>query len=163
MHSIHRLLAAALLLVGACRWDDHDVDPGDDEIDAAVEIDADLPDADPALPDAPPPPDAAPLSATISCGASDCPRDSEICCYTNYPNITQACSAADQCMNVIAECDGPEDCDNGDVCCVETSGATCKPDGMCTGATTGKACHTNADCPKSNNCHKIQFVPWPIC
>jgi hypothetical protein len=178
MRSIrHRLVFAFVLagLVSGCRFD-HEDDAGDDpgdqaaidatvaEVDAAPVADADpaAPDADPAAPDAA----AGGESTIISCGADTCSRDSEICCYTNFPNITQMCAAADACMApaVIATCDGPEDCTGGDICCVNTTGAVCKPASECTGTTAGQVCHTDEDCPgPSPDCHTIQFVPWPIC
>jgi hypothetical protein len=102
-------------------------------------------------------------SLVVSCGEDTCPRESQVCCFTGYPGLTTTCTASDSCGELVAACDGPEDCSDGDICCGDQSGAACKKASECTGFTAAQLCHTSADCPETNNCHDSDFVAWPIC
>jgi hypothetical protein len=156
-------LGAALL--AACG---ESTDPPADS-DAAIGGD---PDAPLGTPDGPsntpdtgvPAADAGPGSPMfINCGTGKCARTTDVCCFTGYPNITTTCTKIGMCTNLSASCDGPEDCQNGDVCCGDQSGAVCKPASGCTAFPSSQLCHDNSDCPTSKNCHMSMFVPWPIC
>ncbi len=161
-------VAVAFAVLAGCGGGDDDGGEGTGADAATVAIDAaQAPiDSGPGLDSDLPGPDAGgslSLAETIHCGEDACERDEEICCFTGFPNITQACSADDACGNLTATCDGPEDCESGEVCCGNMEGASCVSAGACTGFAAAELCHTNADCPESNNCHDSKFVPWPIC
>jgi hypothetical protein len=102
-------------------------------------------------------------STVVSCGASDCPRDTEVCCFTGFPTITQSCTAPSACDDLIAVCDGPEDCPSDQICCGDQTGATCKPASACVGFTASQLCHSDPDCADGKVCRPSTFVAWPIC
>jgi hypothetical protein len=102
-------------------------------------------------------------SSAIGCGDDTCAIGSEICCFTGFPEITTMCSAESSCAELVATCDGPEDCEAGEVCCGDMDGASCRMPDACTGFTAAQLCHSNSDCPETNNCHESDFVAWPIC
>jgi hypothetical protein len=157
------LAATSLLVTAGCGDDD---DPGDtptaDAAAAAI-------DATPGAADAAPGADAEPATgggadpAMINCGDERCPRATEVCCFTGFPSITTTCTAIGACTNLVATCDGPEDCDPGQVCCGDTEGARCTAPGDCSSFPASQLCHDDDDCPEGGNCRDSMFVPWPIC
>lgn len=103
----------------------------------------------------------------IRCGSLTCET---ACCATfNPPTCTKdpkQCARTDQGEAVVYECDGPEDCVTGKVCCLVPEktviGAVCVPREECTGSfqhprygimvTVKKVCHANSDCDVSEMC-----------
>lgn len=163
------ILAGALALV-ACGGDDAE---GDDTTGDDTTIDA-----NPGTPDAPvtDTPDAAPpgtpdastpaASTVITCGADTCTRASEVCCFTAPKPFKEECAPKGQTCpgnKLPSACDGPEDCNAGEVCCAGAGqGPVCKASGMCTGIVL-QLCHTKADCGASQTCGTSEFSPWGVC
>lgn len=101
----------------------------------------------------------------------------EVCCDYGpagyLDGAMTACSISGECRANVSgltlvgqsECDGPEDCSSGEVCCEETiwSGLAitgrCKLPSECVQALRRNArCHTNADCPTGLSCD-VGHVP----
>jgi len=116
-----------------------------------------------ATPTAPPPR----RKKQIRCGPLTC--DVACCATFDPPTCTpdpRECARTDQGDAVIYECDGPEDCANGQACCLVPGktviGAVCVPRQECTGSfphprygktvAAKKVCHANIDCDVSEMC-----------
>src|SRR5262245_24464959 len=84
--------------------------------------------------------DGAPLD-TPSVGPIDCPGSmcGVVCCVGQCQNTT--------CTGKVFRCDGPEDCNPGEVCCNNQNGSLCTT--TCSGAF--EVCHTTTDCSFSCN------------
>ncbi len=100
-----------------------------------------------------PPTDAQYLG--IACAATTCPAVAfSSCCWSAKP----FCSAFDcepgQQRN---DCDGPEDCSSGKVCCLEASDNTWGPRCLdhCAAA-PGAICHGDRDCSPSEQCVQLE-------
>jgi hypothetical protein len=82
-------------------------------------------------------------------GAGDCQCGlPEACCVPTSPTATDvgACSAATSCAALLFACDGPEDCNAGQVCCGKGLGAQCTTDADCFGVDAFVLCHEDAHC-----------------
>jgi hypothetical protein len=90
----------------------------------------------------------------IACMGMTCDATTEQCCVTmSSGGAMGACIARDAtCMGAVADCDGPEDCSGGDVCCARVglggASTTCEAAAMCTPGSFGpfELCHAPADC-----------------
>jgi len=92
----------------------------------------------------------------IDCMGSTCDPATQHCCITGMPGggATGMCvDLGTMCMGAAVDCDGPEDCGGGEVCCARgsLSGITvgCEPasDGCGTGGFGEfELCHDVADC-----------------
>ncbi len=125
----------------------------------------------PPAPTAPPP--AAPAAAParrqkqIRCGTSTC--DVACCATFDPPKCTRDprdCGRTEQGDAVIYECDGPEDCEQGQACCLVPGktviASVCVPRQECRGSfphprygntvSAKKVCHGNIDCEVSETC-----------
>jgi hypothetical protein len=111
------------------------------EIDTAVsEIDAPDPTGDGATTDTP----GSQSDAAVGtlCGQMTCTTAQE-CCVQGQG---RTCVAAGSCQGVNFDCDGPEDCDSGEVCCYGgggNGGTSCTTAASCPAPT----CSTATDCP----------------
>jgi hypothetical protein len=120
----------------------------------------DVPPVPPPPPDAAPvvapPPDAAiisppPLLNTIACGNSRCVVGQQACCATN--SASSCIPLNGQCLaGAVRRCDGPEDCDQGRVCCVQPAAmgvyrSACSRAQECAQQGGAVLCQTAADCP----------------
>ncbi len=118
-----------------------------------------------------------PGTGSVKCGQKTCAVASQSCCFGE--NVTPYCYKKDAfagckctgtlCEKAVVDCDGPEDCNGGQVCCA-TKGitgkhfdrlsctTTCK-----TGLTTTAAevCHLNASgtCPSGMTCASDARLP----
>jgi hypothetical protein len=86
-------------------------------------------------------------AGTVVCGDAPC-EDAEICCLHGagqFPNLTYTLTCTDSCPGTDpeVECDGPEDCGAGEVCCMNPEGVFCTDD--CSGMAAA-ACHDDTDC-----------------
>jgi hypothetical protein len=91
-------------------------------------------------------PDSAASVIGVPCGSVTCTVPAA-CCYGKAPVVPLGCMTSDDCGVLgdnIEECDGPEDCLPGNLCCVEVAASgggfslRCAPPDKC-GAPT--ACH----------------------
>jgi hypothetical protein len=135
------------------------------DADAAPPVDATIPDADAPAPvdasgdDAAPQGDAgqdatdnadSTADVGVPCGSFVCAGVNG-CCFSGTPPLQpEGCSTPMGCASImagsIAECDGPEDCDPGLVCCATAVPganfkASCTEPGQCSGAV---ACHVGS-------------------
>ena len=97
----------------------------------------------------------------VTCGTMTCTGMQE-CCVGN--GGTHTCVDPGNCQGVAFACDGPEDCQSPDVCCLAAvggmAGATCKPATMC----QTDACHTDPDCPANTpKCCPVGTTGYNIC
>jgi hypothetical protein len=103
----------------------------------------------------------------VSCGESSC---SVMCCpYEGQYGWTGDCVASwDECCPTPGqvcfglECDGPEDCPGGQICCeiLASRGAStsCMTPGDC--AYFIPVCHSHADCGGGRTCSGSGFTPF---
>lgn len=117
------------------------------------------------------PPDASPFDAPvfdaavgIDCKTVFCPAP-EMCCAEQLvpPQFTQFCLEPDEtqvCMGNRYFCDGPEDCDDGQVCCTDSqsSEVACTDEATCLGQGS-VVCHRDGHCPLPLRC---QATPLQI-
>jgi len=106
-------------------------------------------------------------AGTIDCGMMTCNAATEQCCLGGGPGGgTATCIAiGDTCMGVASDCDGPEDCGAGQVCCASRDssggfGARCA-DSCGGGGTIGggfELCHDAMDCSdRADMCCPLAF------
>src|SRR5262249_18304969 len=74
-----------------------------------------------------------------------CLPPTDECCITQGPVGPRCLSPAMQCAGAAFDCDGPEDCTNGELCCGDPGGSQCSGGGC--GGGEGVLCHTLNDCP----------------
>jgi hypothetical protein len=90
-----------------------------------------------------------PIVPGVTCGTSAC--GSGVCCIPFVNTSSGTCSSgACDAFSFTRECDGPEDCAGGSVCCGSEDDqwtTTCTPGAAC--GMTEQFCHTGADCPSS--------------
>jgi hypothetical protein len=110
--------------------------------------------------------DAGPATYSIACGSTTCTSQSDECCLAGTSSACQPRSSS--CSGVPVQCDGPEDCPAGDMCCDRakasflSSALFCTGQGQCSGPAT--VCHTSADCPASNpTCVPGDAGPFSYC
>jgi serine/threonine protein kinase len=109
-------------------------------------------------------------AVTIECGGQRCGK---VCCASarafTCADSAAACPAATHGDSTVLLCDGPEDCRDGKVCCVDPADRTllvaCTPAEACTGTfvhprsgthtplTT--VCHADHDCPPHTRCTSL--------
>ncbi len=114
-----------------------------------------------------------------SCGGNAatphaCPLDTHTCCGSGEPSQehancyegTNACPG----LGAPVPCDGPEDCQNDNICCVTPPGKVapmteCRPLADCDQKTEGSIfCHSDADCPEGTSCASNAKSPfWGFC
>lgn len=100
-------------------------------------------------------------AGTIRCRFETCDVGDEVCCEPYAGDASgqhPTCGAPGSCAWSEVACDGPEDCQAGQVCCVTSrvrSGGSTTPLSRCTSAaacTTLRKCHTRADCAPALDC-----------
>jgi hypothetical protein len=84
------------------------------------------------------------------CGMNSCATPADKCCLqmNGGPMCVAATAAVDQCLVVIA-CDGPEDCPQGQHCCItpnSTGGAVTACATACMAGHSLTLCHRASDC-----------------
>jgi hypothetical protein len=100
----------------------------------------------------------------VVCGAVTCAVGQE-CCVGGNGGST--CVDQGTCQTVTFACDGPEDCEQNQVCCFAaggggpgTAGAECKSAQAC----QTSACHTDGDCADPTpKCCAIAQTQFSIC
>lgn len=120
---------------------------------AAAPLDAatTFPDSAPARLDTAP--EAPPALNTVECGETDCPAARQYCCATKGE---VACRDKDKnCPGASRDCDGPEDCNHGEICCAQTQmmggfRSTCTSAPECKGG--APLCHRTSDCAGGSCC-----------
>jgi len=116
--------------------------------------------------DTPPPGDGnnnVDAAVGVACGAVTCAVGQECCIGANGGT----CEDQGNCQTVSFACDGPEDCEQNDVCCLAaggggpgTAGAECKPAAQC----QTNACHTDDDCSGNTpKCCAIAQTQFSLC
>ena len=127
-----------------------------------------------------PPPDSGTGSTGVCCdGACEvvCELEAEQCCIEFSGGAS--CVAAGACESgLVAACDGPEDCADGDICCAQGTFnilggeanvmARCIDDceyslELMGGYVSTNACHTVEDCEGENSCCTHSRVPASLC
>lgn len=115
-------------------------------------------------------PDPLPAERGATCGLGlprQCNPDSEKCCKRSLSTHScipkaEACDCEESnCTVVSVACDGPEDCNSGQVCCAAGSGRTYSEfacAATCSSASR-QACHAKADCSASLTCAISQQLP----
>jgi hypothetical protein len=99
--------------------------------------------------------DSGPPNYGVACGGSACTSQSEGCCLgaSSACQERPASTPPSSCSGLFLECDGPEDCVAGQVCCYDPGA----PAAFCTGScvvlqslcSQRLLCHTSTDCPAS--------------
>ncbi|MGE3458838.1 MAG: hypothetical protein AB7O24_27215, partial [Kofleriaceae bacterium] len=98
----------------------------------------------------------------IACGSESC-GDGEQCCYV--PASGGSCiSAGAQCGGFGARCDGPDDCDDGMVCCNVTGENRTQcgydSDALC----QQRICTMDEECADQGmSCCFLFQTPWGVC
>lgn len=106
------------------------------------------------------PPDAGGVSdgstpGVITCGDTTCEAASQQCCISGGGGgaSSMCIPIGDACMGAAVDCDGPEDCSGGTVCCANGGfggdiTVACVDSSMCTGGFGGgfELCHGASDC-----------------
>ena len=116
--------------------------------------------------DTPPPGDmggGGDAAVGVTCGATTCAVGQECCIGANGGT----CEDQGNCQTVAFACDGPEDCEQNQVCCFAaggggpgTAGAECKPAAQC----QTNACHTDGDCGGNTpKCCPIAATQYSLC
>ena len=116
--------------------------------------------------DAGPTPDASNVDAAngVTCSRDFC-DPIERCCIEQIkpPQVSYFCVAdepAGICQGSEFDCDGPEDCADGEVCC-GANASTCTPVGQCSGSTI---CHSISHCPPGSvRCAETPLMLLRIC
>jgi hypothetical protein len=85
------------------------------------------------------PPDAPKPPPGIMCPGSMC---GAVCCEGCVDVLLSICTGR------VWDCDGPEDCDLGEVCCNDQNGSSCAS--SCNGTGKLAACHSANDCTTAN-------------
>lgn len=94
---------------------------------------------------------------SIRCGQVDgewvrCDMNAgEICCVGD----SRSCTTADACSDTPLHCDDPSDCGEGEICCGDFGGSTCKTADEC-GAR--HSCVTDWNCESGQICRENFFV-----
>jgi len=119
--------------------------------------------------DAPPP-----SPGKIDCGPMSCDVKTQECCEGfDAGGVTYSCIARGaMCAGAKKTCDGKEDCDPGELCCLKKGyyapTVSCQPESMCRGGMGDgyPLCHTDSDCPKDRpNCCAISsyMTTFTVC
>lgn len=124
---------------------------------------------------APPPPDSAPPQPrdaapapvnTIACGAASCVVGQQACCVTAAG--ASCIPFGGLCLGGSAfRCDGPEDCDNGRVCCLRNENglrSACARAPECAQGGGAAICRSGADCPQTaRTCTPVPNATISVC
>ena len=145
----------------------------DDKVAAYAQGAPPTPDPEPTDPDPDPEPDpepepepdpdpepepepSDPNAGVVPCGDAECDLSTSVCCVGLGG---QQCAASCGAFEAPQACDGPEDCGDGQVCCVGfPSGAGCKA--SC-GPSDQTLCHDDGDCSGENSCNACSFPGSP--
>jgi hypothetical protein len=103
--------------------------------------------------------DSGAFARGVTCGSTSCDTTrGNVCCETFPPMCTaMPCPRGVQ----TTGCDGPEDCANGQVCCLLVApifGSACVADCQSTGDQRGRICHTRDDCPPNQQCVQLEVA-----
>jgi hypothetical protein len=110
----------------------------------------------------------------VTCGdaVDSCSLTTQNCCVKEYDRDAASCSDGSTCDGLAkATCDGPEDCTDGQQCCISVSVKLnsaeikhrCVADvKSCSGGLIANSilCHTDADCAAGQGCDPIHSLPW---
>lgn len=121
-------------------------------------------------------PDAGPTNYGVACGSEICTSQTTQCCSPAGDASAPSCAprSSGPCPGACTlQCDGPEDCDQGQTCCWGTSpdwGQATFCAGQCAEAEgepyipAGIVCRTSTDCPSSQpTCVPNDAGPLSIC
>jgi hypothetical protein len=101
---------------------------------------------------------AATTGAVVCPGAPECScSGGQVCCVSlvNGRASSGSCGDLTQCSGPALECDGPEDCAAGEVCCFVNTvggGSSCKTPTDCFGTQEIAACRSDQDCQPLESC-----------
>ena len=104
---------------------------------------------------------AMPTAGVVTCGAAGCPNG--MSCCVSRPGFTipfNFCMAA-PCPNPLdaLQCDGPEDCPSGTVCCRSGGSTACTPSPSCSG--DSRVCRESSQCTSGEYCEAQPRVGFP--
>ena len=94
----------------------------------------------------------------VTCGTATCNVPSQTCCTTLFPQGQSCAATCSGGTSARGDCDGPEDCSGGELCCAPSGfsdlsmGTTCES--SC--GTRFRMCQTDADCPGGQSCHTCE-------
>jgi len=97
-----------------------------------------------------------PNEGVVNCGGQSCDILTNTCCVGLGG---QSCKAECGLFQAAQKCDGPEDCEGEQVCCVGfPAGSSCNP-----GCNNGQdmLCHIDDDCPEEMACESCSFPGSP--
>jgi len=97
-----------------------------------------------------------PNEGVVNCGEQSCDIQTNTCCVGLGG---QSCKAECGLFQAAQSCDGPEDCEGEQVCCVGfPAGSSCNP-----GCKNGQEmlCHGDDDCPEGMACESCSFPGSP--
>jgi len=101
--------------------------------------------------------------AVVCRGVSGCSCEQGLVCCVSSP-ATQStaghCCEVTACAEVAFQCDGPEDCTGGQVCCGIGYSTSCMEEGECFGANAFLLCRTNDDCRIGMQCIPAYPETW---
>lgn len=107
-----------------------------------------------------------PPGATVVCGAMSCALPGDYCCE-NYNEPAECLAAGATCVyGVPLHCDGPEDCDQGEVCCADVlklgqmeSFTLVQCATTCSGMDHRVVCGASGVCPQGDTCTTSDVLP----
>jgi hypothetical protein len=115
--------------------------------------------------------------ALVGCGDADhdgvgtiCIRDEQLCCLSGDNSRIAACTVHEECGGSALQvlCDGPEDCNDGNVCCYapkhdDADGGVVEAATACQESCEEPAltrCHTSEQCDEGFSCQPDEASPW---
>ncbi len=102
----------------------------------------------------------------LPCGPHPCPSPAQACCSGDQGKTGTCVAAAMQCPNqgLRYECQGPEDCGGGQVCCFKVDRGSFCNNGCVFGQISYIVCHRQADCQNGGTCQPLaQGSPYKGC
>jgi hypothetical protein len=100
-------------------------------------------------------------SAGIRCNKQVCGRGTICCASEDATAPPERCVAEDACEDKVFECDGPEDCAEGQRCCAHYSGGSLYGGSEClSSCEQAEVCNRNNGtdpCPPSTMCQSANF------
>ena len=107
----------------------------------------------------------------VVCDATTCASPASVCCVTLMSALVATCVApGDTCaggiINVPVVCDGPEDCEAAQECCLDgaTFATSCVSAGSCvaTGQSSSVVCVSTEDCGVEELCCAASNLMLPV-
>ena len=104
----------------------------------------------------------------VTCKGTLCPT-TQYCCANFSTNGFYCIPDNNGCNGADIKCNGPEDCNAGDVCCMVIGGigvdrVECKDSSVCDGSDRRVLCTTTGVCPVGYNCEpSTLLLGYKVC